>query len=211
MRTSATRKRVRELADGSRTVREIATIIGVDESRVRKIGTSEGMLFRTPSRRDHAAHEKQTAKLRELAAQGMGSREMAEVMGLGRKTVQNYCQRAGIQIQHVRPRQRDKPAPGPAQAQKVQSIEEWLSLHGKSRRFEPGTLDQIMADTYARAGKSLARCGGGTGASAKPYRLNGQQITMAQAIAGANKIRERERRPLLTAPRYHRERMEAAG
>jgi hypothetical protein len=96
------------------------------------------------------------------------------------------------------PKRPAKPVPAPAP--RPQSVEEWIAIHGVPKRFEPGTLDQILMDTFASVGKELTYSAG-AGTSWTPYKLGRKAMNKGQAIAEANNIREAQGKPLLAIPR----------
>lgn len=194
---SILRERIRELADGSRTAVEIAAAVGIGDQWVRKICRQEGLIFRTPDRKPSEKRARHLSILREMAPTGVGSKVIGQAMGLHWRTVQNMANREGIKI--ARPQVYAKPKAEPVAPVKVQTVEEWLRVN-RPRKFEPGTLDQILADTLASAGKRLAHTAG-QGASWTPYTLDGKRMSRAQVVAAANKIRERQGKPLLSEPR----------
>jgi len=151
-----------------------------------------------------AGREKALAVVKECAAKDMTVKECAALLVLNDKAVREFVRKHGIKLRqpppanlkalHAARARRAKPS-----FAQVETVEEWLALYG-ARRFEPGTLDQILGDTFDSVGRKFGRAGG-RGTSWTPYTLDGKRVTRQHVIAVANKIRAKAGRVLLTEPR----------
>jgi hypothetical protein len=198
---TTSRDLVAKHANGALNATQIAELTGLTAKNVRKIAKRYNLLIACAElgRQPLIAE----SVVRDLAAKGMTTREMAEALARPVLTVRNTARKYKIKVRRPPPpnnlpKRPAKPVPPPAL--RPQSVEEWIAIHGAPKRFEPGTLDQILMDTFASVGKELTHSAG-AGTSWTPYKLGRKAMNKGQAIAEANKIREAQGKPLLAIPR----------
>lgn len=191
------------LADGKRTAEEIAALVGVTAKHIDKVAKRHGLSLAKPyGSRGRGNFSKLCVEtFSRLAKAGKFYDEIAAEMGIAVDTARKMGRRTGIAVS----RRPSGPPKGvkkaaPPRPPGPQSVEEWIARNGKPPKYEPGTLDQLLFDTFASVGKTLTYSAG-KGTSWTPYKVGSKNMNLGQVIAAANKIREAQGKPLLSEPR----------
>lgn len=194
--------KLRELVKARRTYAEIAEALGMSTDavigKVFRCGLKVRKATQAVAAGEHtlmtvAGRARALAELRRHVAAGLITPEIADAMGIDGRKIREFARKNKVTLTS----RRAEPKPVPP---KPQTIDEWLAIHGEPRKFEAGTLDQLLADTFASVGKTLGYSAG-KGTSWTPYRIGSRNMNRAQVIAAANKIRAAQGKPLFSAPK----------